>query len=61
MQAAVCDEASGGHGPLEDWGKLAGEVPAAGAIVDRFRHHADVIAITGRSYRLKDQATGQKA
>ena len=41
--------------PLEDWGKLIGDVPAAGAILDRFLHHAQVIAITGKSYRLKNQ------
>ncbi len=38
--------------PLEDWGKLIGDVPAATAILDRFLHHAEVIAITGKSYRL---------
>jgi DNA replication protein DnaC len=43
--------------PLEEWGKLLGDVPTAGAILDRFLHHAQVIAITGRSYRLKDQPT----
>ena len=42
--------------PLEDWGKLLGDVPAATAILDRFLHHADIIEITGRSYRLKDKA-----
>ena len=42
--------------PLEEWGKLIGDVPAATAILDRFLHHADVIAITGKSYRLKDKA-----
>jgi len=42
--------------PLEDWGKLIGDVPSATAILDRFLHHAEVITITGRSYRLKDQA-----
>ena len=42
--------------PLEEWGKLLGDVPAAGAILDRFLHHAQTIAITGRSYRLKDHA-----
>ena len=42
--------------PLEDWGKLIGDVPAARAILDRFLHHAEVIAITGKSYRLKDHA-----
>lgn len=40
--------------PLEDWGKLLQDVPTAGAILDRFLHHAQIIAITGRSYRLKD-------
>ncbi|MEP0844591.1 MAG: ATP-binding protein, partial [Phycisphaerae bacterium] len=42
--------------PLEDWGKLLGDVPAATAILDRFLHNAEVITITGRSYRLKDRA-----
>jgi hypothetical protein len=32
-------------------------MPTAGAILDRFLHHAQTIAITGRSYRLKDHAT----
>jgi DNA replication protein DnaC len=39
--------------PLEDWGKLLGDVPAASAILDRFLHHAEVINITGKSYRLR--------
>jgi len=42
--------------PLEDWGKLIGDVPAATAILDRFLHHAEIIEIAGRSYRLKDKA-----
>ncbi len=41
--------------PLEDWGKLIGDVPAATAILDRFLHNAEVIAINGKSYRLKDR------
>jgi DNA replication protein DnaC len=41
--------------PLEDWGKLIGDVPSATAILDRFLHHAEIIKITGRSYRLKDR------
>ena len=47
--------------PLEDWGKLVGDVPSATAILDRFLHHADVIRITGRSYRLRDKASGNEA
>jgi DNA replication protein DnaC len=42
--------------PLEDWGKLIGDVPAATAILDRFLHNAEVIAITGKSYRLQNRA-----
>ena len=39
--------------PLEDWGKLIGDVPAATAILDRFLQDAELIEITGRSYRLR--------
>jgi DNA replication protein DnaC len=42
--------------PLEDWGKLLGDVPSATAILDRFLHHAAIIQITGKSYRLRNQA-----
>lgn len=40
--------------PLEDWAKLIGDVPAATAILDRFMQSANIVTITGRSYRLKD-------
>jgi len=43
--------------PLEDWGKLIGDVPAATAILDRFLHNADVISITGKSYRMSDRSS----
>ena len=46
--------------PLEDWGKLIGDVPSATAILDRFLHHAEVITITGRSYRLKNKQPDKK-
>jgi DNA replication protein DnaC len=39
--------------PLEDWGKLLGDVPSATAILDRFLHRAEVVQITGKSYRLE--------
>jgi DNA replication protein DnaC len=44
--------------PLEDWGKLIGDVPAATAILDRFLHHAEIIQITGKSYRLRAAGRG---
>jgi DNA replication protein DnaC len=46
--------------PLEDWGKLIGDVPSATAILDRFLHHAETIIVTGKSYRLREQASAKK-
>lgn len=42
--------------PLDEWGKLIGDVPTATAILDRILHRAEIIQITGKSYRLKDRA-----
>jgi len=42
--------------PIEDWGKLLNDVPAASAILDRLLHHADLIEVSGRSYRLHQAA-----
>jgi len=39
--------------PIEEWGKLLNDAPAASAILDRFLHHAEIIQMTGRSYRLR--------
>ena len=47
--------------PIEEWGKLINDVPAAAAILDRFLHHAEVIQFTGKSYRLDRAARAQKA
>jgi DNA replication protein DnaC len=41
--------------PLEEWGKLIGDVPAATAILDRFLHHAQIFKITGKSYRMQNR------
>jgi DNA replication protein DnaC len=42
--------------PIEEWGKLLSDVPAASAILDRLLHHAEIIAINGPSYRLRPNA-----
>lgn len=47
--------------PRDEWGKLIGDVPTATAILDRFMSRADIIQITGRSYRLKDRACQTKS
>lgn len=46
--------------PLEDWGKLIGDVPAATAILDRFLQQAEVLEITGKSYRLRQPGRKSK-
>jgi DNA replication protein DnaC len=47
--------------PLEDWGKLLGDAPGASAILDRFLHHAELVQMTGRSYRLRDHSASSSA
>jgi DNA replication protein DnaC len=47
--------------PIEEWGKLLSDVPAASAILDRLLHHAEIIAINGRSYRLQKGAEAKAA
>ena len=47
--------------PLEDWGKLVGDVPTAAAILDRFLHHARVVSFAGKSFRLKNAASAPEA
>ena len=46
--------------PLQDWGKLIGDVPAASAILDRFLEHAELIQIKGKSYRLRNRESRDK-
>lgn len=47
--------------PVEDWGKLLGDVPTATAILDRFLHHAEIINVTGESYRLSERKRATEA
>jgi len=39
--------------PIDKREKPIGDIPSATVILDRFIHHADIIQITGKSYRLK--------
>jgi DNA replication protein DnaC len=41
------------------WGMLLGDEVLATALLDRLLHHAEVIAINGRSYRMKERLTDQ--
>jgi len=40
---------------LEDWGQVLGDTAAARAILDRFLHHAEIIRLQGRSYRMHNR------
>ena len=44
-----------------DWGSLLGDEILATALLDRLLHHAEVIAITGPSYRMKDRREAVRA
>jgi DNA replication protein DnaC len=39
--------------PVEDWGKLLGDVAAVGAMLDRLLHHGHVLKCGPRSWRTK--------
>jgi len=41
--------------PIEEWGKLIGDVPAATAILDRFLQQAHVLHFKGKSFRLQNK------
>ena len=49
-------EAAGNSLNHAEFLELIGDVPSATAILDRFLHHAQVVPMKGRSYRLKDSA-----
>jgi DNA replication protein DnaC len=40
---------------FSDWGHLLGDEVLATALLDRLLHHAEIIAINGNSYRMKDR------
>jgi DNA replication protein DnaC len=41
------------------WGEVFGDDIVAAAMIDRLVHHADVVALKGDSYRLKDRDLGR--
>jgi DNA replication protein DnaC len=41
--------------PVEDWGQILGDNAAAGALLDRFLHHAEIVRLSGRSHRMHDR------
>jgi len=45
--------------PVEDWGKLLGDVAAVSAMLDRLLHHGHLLKCGPRSWRTKTAAASQ--
>ena len=45
--------------PFGRWGETFGDDTVAAAMIDRLVHHADVIALKGDSYRLRNRDLGR--
>ena len=41
--------------PFSAWGDIFGDEITAAAMIDRLVHHAEILALKGDSYRLKDR------
>jgi DNA replication protein DnaC len=46
--------------PVEDWGKLLGDVAAVSAMLDRLLHHGHLLKCGPRSWRTKASATSKE-
>ena len=44
----------------EAWGEILGDAMVAAALIDRLIHHAHIITLKGKSYRLRER-TGAAA
>ena len=45
--------------PFGRWGEIFGDDVVAAAMIDRLVHHAEILALKGDSYRLKDRDLGR--
>ena len=44
--------------PFSAWGEIFGDEVTAVAMIDRLVHHAEILALKGDSYRLRDKDLG---
>src|ERR1700742_5383839 len=42
---------------FEAWGEILGDAMVAAALIDRLVHHATMVALKGKSYRLRERGT----
>ncbi|MHB8492888.1 MAG: IS21-like element helper ATPase IstB [Solirubrobacteraceae bacterium] len=45
--------------PFSAWGEIFGDDVVAAAMIDRLVHHAEILALKGDSYRLRDKDLGR--
>jgi DNA replication protein DnaC len=43
---------------FEQWGEILGDAMVAAALIDRLVHHATMISLKGKSYRLRERGQG---
>ena len=43
---------------FEQWGEILGDAMVAAALIDRLVHHATMITLKGKSYRLRERGPG---
>src|SRR5215216_1300721 len=43
---------------FEQWGEILGDAMVAAALIDRLIHHAHILTLKGKSYRLRERGTG---
>ena len=43
---------------FEQWGEILGDAMVAAALIDRLVHHATMITLKGKSYRLRERGVG---
>jgi DNA replication protein DnaC len=43
---------------FERWGEILGDAMVAAALIDRLVHHATMIGLKGKSYRLRERGAG---
>ncbi len=43
---------------FEQWGEILGDAMVAAALIDRLVHHATMITLKGKSYRLRERGAG---
>ena len=46
--------------PFSAWGEIFGDEVVAAAMIDRLVHHAEILALKGDSYRLRDKDLGSR-